>query len=166
VIAHAFDVRRATLADLDALARHRVAMFRDMNCVDPSLETELLDASTTHIRAAMKAGEYVGFVAHPAGKPHVVVGGGGVQLRRLLPRPDEGGQRVLTGREAVILNMYVERDVRRRGVARRLMEAMLEWVAETDVVRLVLHASDEGRPLYESMGFAPTNEMRRVGALR
>jgi hypothetical protein len=38
-------------------------------------------------------------------------------------------------------------------------------VPETDIVRLVLHASDEGRPLYESMGFEPTNEMRYTGTL-
>jgi hypothetical protein len=33
------------------------------------------------------------------------------------------------------------------------------------VARLVLHASDDGRALYESLGFVATNEMRYAGAL-
>jgi len=65
-----------------------------------------------------------------------------------------------------VLNVYVEHDYRRRGVARRLMEAIMAWVPSTDIVRLVLHASAEGRPLYESMEFEPTNEMLYKRALR
>jgi len=37
---------------------------------------------------------------------------------------------------------------------------MLEWCREAGYKNVSLHASDEGRPLYESMGFVPTNEMR------
>jgi GNAT superfamily N-acetyltransferase len=62
--------------------------------------------------------------------------------------------------------MYVESDARRRGLGRQLMTAILAWLPGTDVVRLVLHASDEGRPLYESIGFVPTNEMRYTGKIR
>jgi GNAT superfamily N-acetyltransferase len=62
--------------------------------------------------------------------------------------------------------MYVEPDYRRQGVARRLIETILAWVPHTDIVRLVLHASAEGRPLYESVGFESTNEMRYGRELR
>jgi len=30
---------------------------------------------------------------------------------------------------------------------------------------VVLHASDDGRPLYDKLGFTPTNEMRYDGRL-
>lgn len=160
------EIRRATEADVAALARHRVAMFRDMRSVDPSVEGVLLDAATTHIREAMASGEYAGWLAHPPGESGHILGGGGVQLRRLLPRPDESGQHVLIGREAIVLNVYVEPDARRRGVARRIMEEILGWVSSTDIVRLVLHASEDGRSLYLSMGFVPTNEMEYTRPLR
>jgi GNAT superfamily N-acetyltransferase len=65
----------------------------------------------------------------------------------------------VTGPEAIVVNMYVDTDWRRRGVARALMSAILEWARATRVQRLVLHASAAGRPLYESLGFKPTNEM-------
>jgi hypothetical protein len=33
-------------------------------------------------------------------------------------------------------------------------------LAERNVGRIVLHASEEGRRLYERLGFVPTNEMQ------
>jgi GNAT superfamily N-acetyltransferase len=83
--------------------------------------------SRAQIGEAMAAGEYVAWLAHRPGEPERIVGGAGVQLRRLLPRPDADGRRVLIGREGIVLNVYVERDYRRRGVARRLMEAIISW---------------------------------------
>jgi GNAT superfamily N-acetyltransferase len=154
------DIRRASEADANVIAEHRVVMFRDMARLDPSREGQLLEAATHRIREAITTGEYVGWLAYLPDEPHRIIGGCGVQLRRLFPRPDESGQRVLDGREGIILNVYVERAFRRRGLGRRLMEEILAWVPGTDIARLVLHASDDGLKLYESMGFVPTNEMR------
>ena len=161
----ALGIRRATVQDAEALARHRTAMFRDMGSAQLSIEPELHQLATQHIRDAMEKGEYIAWVAHPDGNPAKVIGGAGVQLRRLLPRPDAKGTGILVGPEGIVLNVYVEREWRRRGVARRLMETILAWAPGADIVRLVLHASDEGRPLYAGMGFEPTNEMRYTGEL-
>ncbi|HWB39853.1 MAG TPA: GNAT family N-acetyltransferase, partial [Gemmatimonadales bacterium] len=65
-----------------------------------------------------------------------------------------------------VLNVYVERPWRRRGVARRLMEAILSWAPGAGIVRLVLHPSSEARALYDSLGFVPTGELRHDGRLR
>jgi GNAT superfamily N-acetyltransferase len=40
------------------------------------------------------------------------------------------------------------------------MDAILQWCRDRGIRRLTLHASGEGRPLYERFGFRPTNEMR------
>lgn len=40
------------------------------------------------------------------------------------------------------------------------MDAMVAWSRGEGMRYLYLHASDAGRPLCESMGFEPTNEMR------
>ena len=153
-------IRRATEADADVIAEHRVVMFRDMAILDPSREGQLRQLAAMQIGEAIASGEYVAWLAHPPDEPHRIIGGCGVQLRRLFPRPDESGKRILAGREGIVLNVYVDRDFRRRGLGRRLMEEILAWLPGTDVVRLVLHASDDGLKLYESMGFVPTNEMR------
>jgi hypothetical protein len=40
------------------------------------------------------------------------------------------------------------------------MNAAMQWCSSNRVDVVVLHASPEGRGLYESMGFQGTNEMR------
>jgi hypothetical protein len=39
-----------------------------------------------------------------------------------------------------------------------LMEAILAWSREQGVERVSLHASTMGQPLYETLGFARSNE--------
>ncbi len=63
-------------------------------------------------------------------------------------------------RRGNILNIFTEPEFRRRGLARRLMETVLAWCRANRIDHIVLHASNDGRPLYESMGFQPSNEMR------
>ena len=40
------------------------------------------------------------------------------------------------------------------------MERLIDWARAERLDRLVLHASDEGRVVYERLGFVQTNEMR------
>lgn len=139
-------------------------MFRDMGRThaDARLEAE----SSAHLARALASGEYVGWLASPSAAPDEIVGGAGVLLRPFLPRPNPAGGAPLVGREALVVNVYTDAAWRRRGVARRLMEAILAWAPTAGVVNVVLHASDDGRPLYESLGFVPTNEMRYLGGNR
>lgn len=69
------------------------------------------------------------------------------------------------GRHAIVLNVYTEPAWRRRGLAELLMRRVLAWAREERLDRLVLHASQEGRRLYERLGFVATNEMRFTGDL-
>jgi GNAT superfamily N-acetyltransferase len=63
-------------------------------------------------------------------------------------------------RRAYIANIYTKPDYRSRGIARRIMNTILDWCRAEGVEGVALHASPFGRPLYESLGFEPTNEMR------
>jgi hypothetical protein len=42
----------------------------------------------------------------------------------------------------------------------------VDWARLNRVDSLILHATPSGRPLYESLGFESTNEMRFMGDLR
>ena len=128
-----------------------------MGEVDDVAAEQIRQATDRYMSTALENGEYVGWLAlDDAGD---VVAGGGVVLRHLLPRPvDNGG--VTQGPEALVLNVYTEHAWRRRGVARLVMDEIVAWARREKIVRLVLHASPEGRPLYESLGFVASNEMR------
>ena len=154
-----FRVRPAQVRDVDVLARHRSAMFRDMGQLAEDKQHGLTAATAAYLRRAIPSGEYLAWVAEDTAAPAQIVGGAGVQLRSIVPRPGGGG-RLELGPEALVLNVYVERSWRRRGVAAALMHTLLAALSERDIRRVVLHASADGRHLYEQLGFAPTNEMR------
>ena len=148
-----FRLRAATLADRDVLAYQRRAMFEALGAVGGEDGDELEAACREYIGRAMPAGTfYAWLVEHE----RVAVAGGGLQLRTLMPRPGY----VRGEPEALIVSMWTEPPHRRRGLGRRVLEAMLAWGRERGIRRFTLHASDDGRPLYGLYGFRGTNEMR------
>jgi GNAT superfamily N-acetyltransferase len=134
-------------------------MFRDMGRTTPAIEAPLLEVCERYFAEALTSGEYVSWIAELPGSPPRAVGGAGVQFRPLLPRTDPSGRSLLVGREGLILNVYVVPDHRRQGIARRLMQTVIAWAPGAGIVRLVLHASDDGRSLYQELGFRASNEM-------
>ena len=147
--------RRATVRDIPALVRHRVEMHRSMKAVPDRVAALIASSFRRHLRRALTRGEYLGWVAARDGE---VVAGAGVVLRPLLPRPSAPRG----GREAYVLNVFTEPGHRRRGLACRLVREILSWARREGAVRVSLHASDQGRPVYEALGFRPTREMRIV----
>src|SRR5437763_1772708 len=104
-------------------------------------------------RCAMPRGAHRGWLAVTGGGR--VVAGAGVTIVAWPgsvddPRPCR----------AWVHNVYTEPEFRRLGLARRLMEAAVAWCRADGFASVNLHASVIGRPLYEAMGFEPTNEMR------
>jgi GNAT superfamily N-acetyltransferase len=168
VVRHPFSVRIATVADAAVIARHRAEMFRDMGQLPVALYEDLVERTIVYLRDALARGEYVGWLASPDGQPESIVGGAGMQRRRILPRPlaHAGESRIVHGNEILVLNVFTEKPWRRRGVAELLMRRVLEWACTEEIDTVVLHPSDEGRALYERLGFVQTNEMRYSKPLR
>jgi ribosomal protein S18 acetylase RimI-like enzyme len=157
----AVTIRRATASDVKVLARHRAAMFSDMGQLSPVQREPMTRATAAYLRKAIVREEYLAWIAEAAG---IAVGGAGVQLRPILPRPRPETDDIEFGPEAIVLNVYVEPAFRRRGVADALVRTVLDALAARDIRRIVLHASQDGRRLYERLGFSPTNEMRLTRA--
>jgi GNAT superfamily N-acetyltransferase len=145
-------IRSATLDDLPILLHHRREMFRAMGYTEPAALESLDALAGRYFQEALLKGTYHGWLAiDPAG---TIVGGGGVADITLPAGPHTPA---LTRPE--ILNVYVEPHYRRCGIARQLMKVIIEWCRARGDASVFLHASDEGRALYSSMGFEPTNEM-------
>lgn len=146
-----FHTREATAADVEVLVHHRLGMFRDMG-VPESEVAAMEEPARAYFRRAVPAGKYVAFLTEHDGR--VIAGGGIIVIDWPAGRGDHRDSK------AMILNMYTEPEFRRRGLARSLMETMIAWCRTQGYKTVSLHASDFGRPLYESLGFQPTNEMR------
>ena len=154
-----YHIRPCTQDDAATVARHRVEMFRDMGEVPTDdLARELLDKSTSALAAALADGTYVGWLA--VGDPGNVIAGAGAHIKPQLPRISHDRARVEVTPVPLVVNVYTESEWRGQGIARALMRVVMKWAATRGADRVVLHASDAGRPLYISLGFHPTNEMR------
>ncbi len=56
--------------------------------------------------------------------------------------------------------VYVKPMWRRRGIGRHLMDLAIRWARGRGCATLRLRSSDEGRALYEALGFRPSSEMQ------
>jgi GNAT superfamily N-acetyltransferase len=146
-------IRMATLAEIPSLLRHRRMMWWDMGRRDEAALDLMLKAASEYFSSAVADGSYRGFLA--VNETGEVIGGGGIVIS-----PWPGMLNQPRPQRAMILNMYVEHEHRRCGVARALMKAMIAWCRENNFAYVALHASDAGRPLYEQLGFKPTTEMQ------
>ena len=147
-------IRMATVDDAPIIVHHRHAMFFDMGHTDPTA-LDAMDASfAPYVARGLRDGSYRGWLAQTSDGR--VVAGGGLIVHEWPSRPFSPAQ----PRRAYILNVYTEPEYRGRGIARHIMTEIVQWCRAQGFWAVTLHASKFGRPLYESMGFEPTNEMR------
>jgi ribosomal protein S18 acetylase RimI-like enzyme len=145
--------RIAKPQDCLVILHHRRRMFEDMGEGTTEDLDRMIEATTPWLASALADGSYRGWLAETAERR--VVAGGGVLVSSWPAGPCDP-----CTRRALILNLYTEPEFRRRGLARQLMLLMTQSLTEQGFKSVVLHASNEGRLLYEKLGFVPTNEMR------
>ena len=146
-------LRMAIVNDAPIIVHHRRAMFTGMGHTDIAGLDAMDAAFAPYVRRAIADGSYRGWLAVTSERR--VVAGGGLILHEWPATP-----RSTDTQRAYILNMYTEPEYRKRGIARRIMNAILDHCRAEGLHSVSLHASEFGRPLYVSIGFEPTNEMR------
>ena len=140
-------VREATLADADALVDQRIAMFTDMGV---GFDRDALAAPfRAWLAEHLPAGRYRAWVVETDGG--AIVAGGGATIIPWPPGPRYPGDRL-----AFVYNVYVAPAHRRRGLARRIMDAIHAFCRANGITSLALNASADGRPLYEALGYQVT----------
>jgi GNAT superfamily N-acetyltransferase len=138
--------------DVPEILRQRRSMYEDMDYRDEAALAAMVSVSAGYLAKAMAEGSFRAWLAIEQDR---VVAGGAIIVSPWLAHPYD-----LECRRATILNLYTYPEHRRRGIARRLMEAMIDWCRGEGLAAVTLHASADGRHLYESMGFQATSEMR------
>lgn len=141
-------IRPATLEDLPLLLRYRRAMAEEMDAPDPAAVDRMIDALEPYLRTAIPEGRWHAWIAEPGGC-------GAVEIVQWVP-----GRLDPAPRRAWIHSIYVEPALRHQGIGRLLIETMVAWCREEGFRWIYLHASEQGRPLYTSLGFQPSSEMR------
>lgn len=147
-----YAVRRVAARDVAGLVRLRRAMFAELWA--GSFDPETLAAHDgAFFLPRMERGEAAAWLALDGGGEAVACVA--VSLLAGPPKPW-----ALDGRVLYVSSMYTVPGHRRRGLARQLFGECMAFARTLGVPCASLHASPAGRPLYESFGFAATNEMR------
>lgn len=136
-------VRDAGVDDLADLVELRRQMFEDIGANGPAPWEE---PATSWFARALDA---------PLVKI-VVVADGPLVLSCGMGELHEGAPSPLcpSGRTVHVSNMVTRPSVRRRGYAQACLASLLDWARdEVKADRVELHASDQGRPMYERSGF-------------
>ncbi len=148
-------IRPATAEDIPTVLEHRLAMlaavFPDDGTPGRATIEDVREANRAWVEAHLGVDFFV-WIAEREGQA--------LASAAILWFEHPPSQINPAGREAYVLNVYTEPTARRQGLARQLLERLVEEARASGVKRVWLRASAEGRPLYESMGFGPNNYLQ------
>jgi ribosomal protein S18 acetylase RimI-like enzyme len=149
-------LRQATLNDLEALVQLRLELLREVgNLKDDTDTAALAKAIQQYLGEKMPRGEFLAWVAQV--DRQIVATSGAIVFQR---PPIDGN---LSGWETYVMNIYTLPQWRRKGIATALLEEIIRFVQATNARRIWLHASEDGKHLYEKFGFVSTaTEMELV----
>jgi len=139
-----YRVRAAALDDIPALVHQRVEMFIAMNV--PIDRNAVSAAYDRWLQTTLPSDLYRAWLVETAAGE--IAAGGGITVIAWPPSPNSLGDRA-----AFVYNVYTEPAHRRRGLARMILETIHAWCRANGIATGFLNASDEGRTLYESMGY-------------
>jgi GNAT superfamily N-acetyltransferase len=152
--------RSVTQADAALITTHRRAMFAAISASGPNPQEAILDQMSRSfepwVKARIAEGKYLGWIVEENGR---VAGSAGLLIVDWPPHPFHPE----SSRRAYLLNVFVEPEFRKRGLAHSLIEKCLAEAHQRGIRVVTLHSSDAGRPVYEKLGFHPTSEMMYVG---
>jgi len=104
------------------------------------------------LRPRLRSGEVVAYVATVRDE---IAGSGTLWFMPQEPRPG-----IPRGTIPYIMSMYTRPENERQGIASAIVRQLVRVARRTGAARVTLHAADQGRPVYERLGFEPTAEMR------
>ncbi len=149
-----FSIRLVTSGDLDTLVDQRHRMFEDIRHRKPS-EHRISDTKYRKWASEMiRKKRLVGFLA--IGENGEAIGGGCVWERDTQPSP--GSEPML--KSPYLMSMYTKPKHRGKGIASAIVREAMAWCKKNGYRTMLLHASEDGRPVYSKLGWKRTWEMR------
>jgi GNAT superfamily N-acetyltransferase len=138
-------VRPAAGGDTAEVLRLATLMYESIG-IDAS-GTQWRQVAAEHMAERLGLDAAVFVVDDPSHPGHLVATGAGTIARRL-PNPGNPGARI-----GYVQWVSTDPSWRRRGFARQIMLALLDWFRDNEVPVVELHAAPLGEPLYQELGF-------------
>ena len=136
------------------IARHFYQLWRDNDVAADSIRSDWQEIILQFINNARQDLFYKAFIAEVDG---VAIGSASCQIfAGLYPQVLVENYR----KYGYIWGVYVEPAYRRKGIAKQLTNMAIAYLKSLGCTRVILHASPSGKPVYTSLGFSESNEMR------
>lgn len=144
-------IRPGTIEELDRYADFWIAMFEEVgNYTESDFARDWRARFRHYLGRRIDAGEARFFVAVDGCR---IAGAAGALIADGYPFEVHGIKR------GYVFGVRVDPEFRGRGIATSLMQEAVTFLRGIGCERVRLHASRFGRPVYERLGFRPTNEM-------
>ena len=142
------DYRIATAKDIDLLMSSRLEMLKVVNDLPQDYQYD--DVIVNESRDYFLNGDHITVLVIDNGE---VIGCASMSFMRIMPTFSHP-----TGKRAHLMNVYTRSEYRRQGIARKMVEILIDETWKRGATEISLDATTMGRPLYESLGFKPTTE--------
>lgn len=139
--------------DLAELMAWRAEVIRNVFGVEA--DAGLLECNRQYYQRHVADGTHIALVAAYCGSD---AGCGAICITDELPSPDNPG-----GRCAYVMNVYVRRPYRSRGVAHAIVRALVAKARRLRCGKIYLESTGEARSLYRTSGFADMKNMMQYG---
>lgn len=136
---------------IPSLMHWREEVIRNVFGQNP--DKRLLVANRQYYRKHITDGTHVAFVAAVDGED---AGCGAICLTDELPSPDNP-----SGHCAYLMNIYVREAFRKHGVAHHIVFRLLDEAAKRGCGKIYLETTEDGRPVYTSLGFRDMPDMMK-----
>ena len=141
-------IRIATKEDIDLLMSSRLEMLKVVNDLPSDYQYD--EVIVNESRDYFLNGDHVTVLAIDNGE---VIGCASMSFMRIMPTFSHP-----TGRRAHLMNVYTRNEYRRQGIARKMVEILIDETWKRGATEISLDATTMGRPLYESLGFKASTE--------
>ena len=142
------EYRIATAKDIDLLMSSRLEMLKVVNDLPQDYQYD--DVIVNESRDYFLNGDHITVLVIDNGE---VIGCASMSFMRIMPTFSHP-----TGKRAHLMNVYTRSEYRRQGIARKMVEILIDETWKRGATEISLDATTMGRPLYESLGFKPTTE--------
>lgn len=151
-----FVYKKATIKDIDVLTRTRILVLRAANNL--SADTNMSEVQKQSYEYYLKALKNNTHIAYLVFNENSIVGSGGISFFQVMPTYHNP-----SGYKAYIMNMYTHPDYRRRGIAYKMLDILVNEAKSKGINAISLETTEMGRPVYEKYGFVQMkNEMELV----
>lgn len=148
-------LRKATLDDINSLIQLRIDFLSDGRNLSPEEETAIKAQLIKYFSKHIPDNTFISVFAEVGNKIAATV------YLTISEKP--ANTSFITGITGTILNVYTYPEYRRKGIATKILNKIIEEAVQLGVSHIDLQATSDGKCVYEKLGFKESSMFTAMG---